>query len=133
MLAIKGLGQFERFKAASNFRRLIEDWHVSDCHIQAARGSKDVTGDYEHLSAIGDNLQRVAYDLYEHNRELFDRLVEALQRLVPEYDKVSGSRRIGPYLQLTGNRSSSFNALVRGLRSCYAKHCASEPASFSSS
>lgn len=29
-LAIKGLGQFERFKAAYAFRSLIENWHVSD-------------------------------------------------------------------------------------------------------
>jgi predicted ATPase len=27
-LAIKGLGQFERFKAANAFRNLIENWHV---------------------------------------------------------------------------------------------------------
>jgi len=32
-LAIKGLGQFERFKAASAFRQLIENWHISDFHI----------------------------------------------------------------------------------------------------
>jgi len=47
-LAIKGLGQFERFKAANAFRRLIENWHVSDFHINAARGSKDSIGDYDH-------------------------------------------------------------------------------------
>ena len=40
ILAIKGLGQFERFKAANAFRRLIESWHVSDFHIEAARGRK---------------------------------------------------------------------------------------------
>ena len=38
-LAIKGLGQFERFKAANAFRQLIENWHVSDFHINLARGS----------------------------------------------------------------------------------------------
>ncbi len=88
VLAIKGLGQFERFKAASAFRRLIENWHVSDFHIQAARGSKDITGDYEHLSATGDNLQRVAYDIYEHKRELFDRIVAAMQHRVPGIHKI---------------------------------------------
>lgn len=41
ILAIKGLGQFQRFKAASAFRSLIENWHVSDFHISEARGSKD--------------------------------------------------------------------------------------------
>lgn len=41
ILAIKGLGQFQRFKAANAFRQLIESWHVSDFHIDAARGRKD--------------------------------------------------------------------------------------------
>ena len=40
ILAVKGLGQFDRFKAANAFRKLIENWHVSDFHISAARGSK---------------------------------------------------------------------------------------------
>ena len=88
MLAIKGLGQFARFQAASAFRRLIENWYVSDFHIQAARGSKDITGDYEHLSPTGDNLQRVAYDIYEHNRELFDQIVAAMQHRVPDIHKI---------------------------------------------
>jgi len=33
-----------------------------------------------------------------------------------EYQKVSGSRAIGPHLDLTNNRSHSFNVLVTGLR-----------------
>ena len=53
ILAVKGLGQFERFKAASAFRILIEDWHVFDFHINLARGSKDAAGFDEHLSPKG--------------------------------------------------------------------------------
>lgn len=49
VLAIKGLGQFERFKAANAFRQLIENWHVSDFHINLARGSKDAAGYADHL------------------------------------------------------------------------------------
>ena len=56
ILAIKGLGQFERFKAANAFRRLIESWHVSDFHIEAARGRKEAAGESEHLSETGNNL-----------------------------------------------------------------------------
>ena len=41
ILAIKGLGQFQRFEAASAFRNLIENWHVSDFHISSARTSQD--------------------------------------------------------------------------------------------
>ncbi len=57
---LKDWASFERFKAANAFRQLIESWHVSDFHIDAARGRKEVTGYVEHLSVSGDNLPRVA-------------------------------------------------------------------------
>lgn len=82
-LAIKGLGQFERFKAASAFRRLIESWHVSDFHISAARGRKEATGSSEHLSPEGDNLPLVARYLYEQHRPTFDKIIETMRRRVP--------------------------------------------------
>ncbi|MCI5167935.1 MAG: chromosome segregation protein SMC, partial [Candidatus Electrothrix sp. GM3_4] len=53
ILAIKGLGQFQRFKAANAFRQMLENWHVSDFHINLARGSKDDAGYAEHLSVSG--------------------------------------------------------------------------------
>ena len=37
ILAIKGHGQFEEFSVIAAFRKLIEDWHVSDFHINKAR------------------------------------------------------------------------------------------------
>ena len=43
ILAIKGLGQFDRFKAASAFRGFIENWHVSDFHMSEARPSRDAS------------------------------------------------------------------------------------------
>lgn len=58
ILAIKGLGQFQRFEAASQFRSLIENWHVSDFHIAQARNVVDA-GHAEHLSPSGDNLPLV--------------------------------------------------------------------------
>jgi predicted ATPase len=96
ILAIKGLGQFERFKAANAFRRLIEAWHVSDFHINAARGRKEASGDSEHLSESGDNLPRVALYLYENHRPVFDRILETMFRRVP------GVRRIEPRLMDDG-------------------------------
>ncbi len=83
ILAIKGLGQFSRFKAASAFRQLIEHWHVSDFHINLARGSKDAAGYDEHLSASGDNLQLVARNLHDNHREVFDRIIDTMKRRVP--------------------------------------------------
>lgn len=72
-LAIKGLGQFERFKAANAFRYLIESWHVSDFHISAARGRKEASGDSEHLSESGDNLPLVAQRLFEQDSGTFQK------------------------------------------------------------
>ena len=82
-LAIKGLGQFERFKAANAFRQLIESWHVSDFHISAARGRKEATGESEHLSETGENLPLVARYLFEQNSPAFQTILDTMARRVP--------------------------------------------------
>lgn len=82
ILAIKGLGQFEKFKAASEFRRLIENWHISDFHITSARGVKDEDASI-HLSSSGDNLASVARHLYENERTTFDRILTKMRERVP--------------------------------------------------
>ena len=102
VLAVKGLGQFERFKAANTFRQLIENWHVSDFHINLARGSKDAAGYDEHLSITGDNLQRVARNIYENDKEVWNKIVEAMKRRVP------GVNEIKPVLTQDGRLLMSF-------------------------
>lgn len=82
ILAIKGLGQFERFKAASAFRQMIENWHISDFHVSEARPSQE-DGFAEHLSTRGDNLPLVANYLFEHHRDRFDKVLEAMRQRVP--------------------------------------------------
>lgn len=82
ILAIKGLGQFQRFEAASAFRNLVENWHVSDFHISAARTVQDA-GFAEHLSTQGENLPLVAQYLYEHHRPVFDEILKAMAERVP--------------------------------------------------
>ena len=47
-LAIKGLGQFREFPVVSEFRSLIDNWHISNLHIADARASSEV-GYAEHL------------------------------------------------------------------------------------
>jgi len=96
ILAIKGLGQFERFKAANAFRRLIEAWHVSDFHIESARGRKEAAGESEHLSETGENLPRVAQYLYEHHRRIFDKILARMASRVP------GVKQIEPRLMDDG-------------------------------
>ncbi len=88
ILAIKGLGQFQKFKAANAFRQLIENWHISDFHINLARGSKDIAGYSAHLSVNGDNLQLVANNLYENNKEIFLQITEQMKKRVPGIDRI---------------------------------------------
>lgn len=87
ILAIKGLGQFQRFKAASAFRSLIENWHVSDFHISDARGSKDALY-AEHLSPTGDNMAVVAQYIYQNHPDIFRTILRKMQERVPGISKV---------------------------------------------
>ena len=82
ILAVKGLGQFERFKAASAFRLMLENWHISDFHVGEARPSQE-DGYAEHLSTRGENLPLVANYLFEHHKDRFAHIIEAMQRRVP--------------------------------------------------
>jgi predicted ATPase len=82
ILAIKGLGQFERFKAASAFRLMLENWHISDFHVGEAKPSQE-EGFAEHLSTRGENLPLVANYLFEHHKDRFAHIIEAMQRRVP--------------------------------------------------
>jgi predicted ATPase len=87
ILAIKGLGQFQRFKAASAFRSLIENWHVSNFHINDARGSKDALY-AEHLSATGDNIALVAQYIYQEYPDIFKEILAKMRERVPGISQV---------------------------------------------
>jgi len=82
ILAIKGLGQFDRFKAAKAFRQLIENWHISDIHISSARGPKP-PDEGEHVSSRGDNLPSVALRLFNEHRPIFDEVCRKMEKRVP--------------------------------------------------
>lgn len=82
ILAIKGLGQFQRFKAANAFRNFIENWHVSDFHIAEARPSQEAAY-AEHLSPTGQNLPLVAQFMFEYHRNEFDEVLKKMQHRVP--------------------------------------------------
>ncbi len=99
-LAIKGLGQFERFKAATAFRQLIESWHVSDFHINAARGRKEASGESEHLSETGDNLPLVARYLFEQHPTAFQDMLDVMARRVPGIASVTPELMADGYLTL---------------------------------
>ena len=87
ILAIKGLGQFKKFKAVATFRKFIEDWHVSDFHIEDARTTRDA-GYSEQLSTTGDNLPLVAKYMYENHREKFENILKKMSDRVPGVNNV---------------------------------------------
>ena len=82
ILAIKGLAQFQRFPAVMKFGQLIENWHVSDFHINSARSIQD-DGYAEHLSREGENLSLVTRFLSEHHADIFNRICGRLVERVP--------------------------------------------------
>jgi predicted ATPase len=87
ILAIKGLAQFERFPATVALGNLIDNWHISDFHIQRARPEQDA-GYAEHLSRSGENLSLVVQYLYNHHPDVFERILAQLARRVPGITRV---------------------------------------------
>ena len=49
------------------------------------------------------------------------RPAEAIRELVPEFQKVSGARRMAPHLTRDGNRSRSYHALLAGVETLVAE------------
>ncbi|WP_035237832.1 AAA family ATPase [Desulfobacter vibrioformis] len=82
ILAVKGLAQFARFPAVMTLGNLIENWHVSDFHINKARPEQDA-GYAEHLSSEGENLSLVIQYLHNHHPEIFEKILTLLKRRVP--------------------------------------------------
>jgi predicted ATPase len=82
ILAIKGLGQFQKFKAISSFRRLLENWFVFNFQIQAAQTIED-TGISEHLSTNGNNLAQVTKHIYENYPAVFQSILDKMKQKVP--------------------------------------------------
>lgn len=87
ILAIKGLAQFQRFPAVVALGTLIENWHLSDFHINRARPEQEA-GYAEHLSREGENLSLVVEYLYNHERAVFDKVIEKIKARVPGIDNV---------------------------------------------
>ncbi|OQX05120.1 MAG: chromosome segregation protein SMC [Desulfobacteraceae bacterium IS3] len=82
ILALKGLAQFEKFPASKALGDLLENWHISDFHIQQARPERE-SGYAEHLSEQGENLALVTEFIYKRHPNIFKRIIEKLKQRVP--------------------------------------------------
>jgi predicted ATPase len=82
ILAVKALGNMTDFTAVSQFCRLIEDWFVSDFHIDDAREIRKVEL-AQHLSRTGNNLASVAQYMLENYPERFNSVLKRMTERVP--------------------------------------------------
>jgi len=87
ILALKGLAQFEKFPASKALGELLENWHISDFHIQQARPERE-SGYAEHLSKEGENLALVTEFLYKRHPAIFQKIIEKLKQRVPGISEV---------------------------------------------
>lgn len=93
ILAIKGLGQFEKFKAISDFRKLLENWYIANFQIPDARKSQEVSIG-ERLSSTGDNLASVTDYIYENYPEVFDKILEKMKQRIPGVSSVNAEKTV---------------------------------------
>ena len=91
LLAIKGLAQFERFPAVVALGNLVENWHVSDFHISKARPEQEA-GFAEHLSREGENLALVIEYLHDQHKNVFDKILDRLEKRVPGISRVESKQ-----------------------------------------
>ena len=82
ILAVKGLAQFDNFPVVKALGELIENWCISDFHINKAREEQTINL-AEHLSREGENLSLVLQFLYDNHRPVFDRILKTLSKRVP--------------------------------------------------
>lgn len=87
ILAIKGLAQFEDFPVVKALGTLIENWHISDFHVNRARPEQDA-GYAEHLSREGENLSLVIEYLYKNHRGVFEKILKDLRLRIPGTDDI---------------------------------------------
>jgi len=87
ILAIKSLGQMQKFSAAVEFRKFLEDWFVSDFQIDKMRSTQDIAYN-ESLNRKGDNIANVAQYLYDRHPDRFKKILLKIQDRIPGVSKV---------------------------------------------
>ncbi len=81
----------------------LESWYLGD--LAAAEEGLEAT-----------NVARLQGKAKYRNPDTLESPAQELLRLVPAYQKVAGSRAIGPFLDPDRNRSHSFGVFIRSIR-----------------
>jgi predicted ATPase len=101
ILAIKGLGQFAEFEAIATFRKMVENWTVSDFRVSDARNNDQKDIDSEHLSKNGENLSQVAKYIFENHRSRWDEIVKKMKERIPGVSEVEAKPTVDHRLALS--------------------------------
>lgn len=91
ILALKGLGQFERYKTIRSFRILLEQWLVSNLQNEEMRKINEVGADQQ-LSSSGNNLAQVASFLHQYHPKIFQTILDKMKQRVPGVDNVEAKQ-----------------------------------------
>lgn len=81
----------------------LESWYLAD--LQAVERGMNKSG-----------LTKKQNKAKFRNPDQLANAAQELERLVPEYQKISGSRQIAPYLDPANTRSHSFKVFVQGVQ-----------------
>lgn len=83
--------------------RELESWYLADLEaVEKSLGTKGISRQQD----------KSKYREPDH----LESPSQVLRDLVPVYQKIGGSRAIGPHLNLENNRSTSFAAFIHGIR-----------------
>jgi len=82
ILAIKSLGQMQKFGAAVELRQFLEDWFVSDFQIDKMRQTEEVAYN-ESLSRKADNIANVAQYLFDQYPDRFNKILKKMKERIP--------------------------------------------------
>jgi predicted ATPase len=82
LLAVKGLANFQKFPAVVALGELIENWHISDFHIDKARMEQE-SHYAEHLDKEGRDLRHVVQYYYQSRKDVFDTVIKKLGERIP--------------------------------------------------
>jgi predicted ATPase len=105
ILAIKGLGQFQRFKTISAFRRLLENWYVADFTIAKTKNTSSKAVVAAHLSSDGDNLSQVTKYMHDRYPEIFRIVLEKMRQRIPGINSVEAHKTTDNRIVLRFNDS----------------------------
>ena len=90
ILAIKGLGQFHKYRSIHSLQQYIESWFIYNFqNINLCSGEPGIE---EYLSSSGNNLAQVSRFIYDNHPKIFQTILLKMTELIPCIEKVEAIR-----------------------------------------